>query len=201
MILDHYGVKYVQTASKLELLRELHVLVQQQDLSVIDRAEILAGLRPTLTLLAAAVPTSSAPQASANLVPPLSDHSYSEARDDSTASANDSNLEEEMEEYHEAVSFTSDWIANDRDSDSEMGVEIDKDCEVCFESLTLEAFPTRKTTAACTHEPDVCLSCLAHAITSQSETKMWNLIDCPSCSARLGYEDVQAFATAAIFER
>ena len=198
LILDHYRVDYVRGASKLELLRELHELVQQRNLSTSDRIKILA--RPTdpgrnccsKTISTASLCKSSS--APANRV-------YSEARRDSTRSADDSDLEEEPEAYPEKATFANDGEANDLDSDIEMRVDIEKHCKVCFESFTLGAFPTRKTTAACSHEPDVCLSCLAQSITSQSRDKMWNHIDCPSCSARLGYEDVRAFATAATFER
>lgn len=198
MILDHYSVDYVTGASKLELLRELDILVRQRDLSVQDRREILAD-RATRTLIATAVQTSSVLQAPANFLPPLADFVHPEARDDSTTSADDNNIED-MDVKPNTVSV-NDSEANERDSDSEMGVDNDKSCEVCFERLTLEAFPTRKTTAACSHEADVCFRCLAHFITSQNWDKMWNHIDCPSCSARLGYEDVRAFATAATFER
>ena len=199
--LDHYSGNYFPGASKLELLRELHVLVQQRNLTTNDRVPILAGTGHTRTSVATAVTSSSAPQVSANFPPLVADRLYFESKGESTTSADHSNSHEKMEAYPETASFTHAPDANDLNSDTETRVDIDKKCAVCLESLTLEAFPTRKTTAACSHEPNVCLSCLTHNITSQSRGNMWNHIDCPSCRARLGYEDVRAFSTAAVFER
>lgn len=200
-ILDHYSVDYVPRASKLELLRELDVLVQQHNLSIQDRRVILAGSRPTRTLAATAVQVPSAPLVFTNLLPRLANQIYLERRDSSAKPVDDSSSEGEMEAPPEPVSFANDGEANDFVWDIEREADRLQNCVVCIETLRLEAFPSRKITPACSHEPDVCLDCLAQHITSQSSNKMWNHIDCPSCSARLGYEDVRAFATAGTFER
>lgn len=195
-VLDHYSVDYVAQASKLELLRELDVLVRQRNLSIHDRRVILAGPRPTPTLVATAAHVSSAPQALASFPPHLGHHIYLSAK-----SVDDSDPEKEMDAPPEPGSFANDGEANDFESDIPREAVMLQNCGVCIESLSLEAFPNRKITPACSHEPDVCLDCLAQHITSQSCNKVWNHIDCPSCSARLGYEDVRAFATAGTFER
>lgn len=75
------------------------------------------------------------------------------------------------------------------------------DCIVCLEALEITAFPKRKTTAACSHKPDVCLQCLSNSIATQFTDKMWDQIDCPSCGQRLEFIDVKAFANSAVFER
>lgn len=78
---------------------------------------------------------------------------------------------------------------------------LDENCVVCFETLTSTSIPGRKITKTCDHEPLVCLECLAQAIASQSESKIWNHINCPTCHARLSYEDIRAFAPVTVFER
>ena len=77
----------------------------------------------------------------------------------------------------------------------------DVSCVICFEILTSTSTPGRRITNICDHEPLVCLGCLAQAIASQSESKIWNHIDCPTCHARLSYEDIRAFAPITVFER
>lgn len=192
---------YVQRASKLELLRELDVLVRQRNLSIHYCRVILAGSRPTRTLVATAAQVSSAPPAFANLFPHLANRIHLEGRDGSAKSVDDSTSEEEMDAPPEPGSFANDGESNDSEWDTQRGAVMLQDCGVCIEPLRLEAFPNRKITPACSHEPDVCLDCLAQHITSQFCNKMWNHIDCPSCSARLLYEDVRAFATVGTFER
>ena len=67
-------------------------------------------------------------------------------------------------------------------------------CSVCMELLSLVRFPNRSITRHCNHPPTVCLDCLAHTITSQLDTKVWNMLACPLCSARLESGDVEKFA-------
>ena len=75
------------------------------------------------------------------------------------------------------------------------------DCTVCLESLEASAFSERNITAACNHEPNVCLACLAKSITAQFTSKIWDHIDCPACGQRLDFMDVKAFADPVVFER
>ena len=78
---------------------------------------------------------------------------------------------------------------------------ISPDCVACLETLTTANAPQRKITEACNHDPLICLNCLAQSITSQTESKIWDQIDCPTCKARLSHDDVKAFATDHIFQR
>ena len=75
------------------------------------------------------------------------------------------------------------------------------ECTVCLERLEPIAFPKRKITNACDHEPDVCLQCLSNSIATQFSNKLWDQIDCPGCGQRLNYGDVKAFASSVIFGR
>lgn len=75
------------------------------------------------------------------------------------------------------------------------------DCVVCLEGLGPNNAPQRRITSTCDHEPNVCLSCLTQSIATQFTSKVWDQIDCPSCSARLDHQDVQAFAEAEVFGR
>ena len=75
------------------------------------------------------------------------------------------------------------------------------DCVVCFEGLGPKNAPQRKIASACDHEANVCLSCLSQSIATQFASKVWDQINCPSCSARLEHQDVRAFADAEVFER
>ena len=64
-------------------------------------------------------------------------------------------------------------------------------CLVCFENLDASNTPRRRVTSSCNHEPNVCLTCLCQSIIAQFTGKLWDQIDCPTCSARLGYEGHQ----------
>lgn len=76
-----------------------------------------------------------------------------------------------------------------------------KECTVCMESLALESYPKAKITLLCEHVPDVCLKCLAQSIATQFTTKVWDQVDCPTCSERLQYADIKRYADAAIFTK
>ena len=75
------------------------------------------------------------------------------------------------------------------------------ECTICFGNITPANRPQRRITATCEHEPDICRPCLAQSIASQIESKVWNNIDCPSCRARLTYEDIKDFADSSVFGR
>ena len=81
-------------------------------------------------------------------------------------------------------------------SDGDLG-----ECVVCDKALTISNSPNRPITLTCEHKPDVCRDCLAKSIRIQFKGKMWDNINCPTCNARLGHEDVQAFGTAKTFRR
>ena len=76
-----------------------------------------------------------------------------------------------------------------------------RDCVVCFETLDPQNTPKRKITPLCNHEPNVCKSCLTTSISTQFNSKVWDQIDCPTCSQRLGFQDVKTFADSVVFGR
>ncbi len=136
-VLEHYGRSWRYRASKLELMSELHRLVQERQLTSQDKSRILTARKSSLI--------------GGDPVPP-----ESAAR---------------------------------------------LDCVVCFEGLGPTNAPQRKIASACDHEANVCLSCLSQSIATQFASKVWDQINCPSCSARLEHQDVRAFADAEVFER
>ena len=79
--------------------------------------------------------------------------------------------------------------------------DIGPECMACLETLTAVVTPTRRITEACNHDPLICLNCLAQSISSQIDSKIWSQIDCPTCKARLNYDDIKAFATDPVFQR
>ena len=195
-VLDHHRVEYRQRASELELLTHLDILVREQNLLRHHRMEILAVEEeaPAHTMVTTALQAVPAQPASATSISSGASYEYHETVNDTTA-ASDGNPEGGMEVD------TDDGNSDNANPNNEMEADNRSNCVVCFETLTSATIPPRKITAACSHESDVCLGCLAKAITSQFEGRIWKHIDCPSCRARLGYEDVQAFATAATFRR
>lgn len=74
-------------------------------------------------------------------------------------------------------------------------------CIVCFDEVLSVNRPRRRITATCNHEPDVCRACLTSSIAVQFGNKIWDQIDCPTCGARLSYEDVKLFADSSVFGR
>jgi hypothetical protein len=78
---------------------------------------------------------------------------------------------------------------------------IGKECVVCTEHRSLRRFPNRTPTKRCTHDIDVCRRCLRTWIESEFSTKMWDEINCPICSKRLEYDDMNKFAPTEVFCR
>jgi len=74
-------------------------------------------------------------------------------------------------------------------------------CSVCYGDLTADNRPRRQITAACNLEPDICRACLTASIAAQFGNKVWDQIDCPTCRARLAYEDMKVFADSSVFGR
>ena len=93
---------------------------------------------------------------------------------------------------------STDQAASTTISDSDT---ITPECIAFLETLTIATTPNRRVTEACNHEPSICLTCLGQSIVSQIDSKIWNQIDCPTCKARLSYDDIKAFATEPVFER
>jgi hypothetical protein len=76
-----------------------------------------------------------------------------------------------------------------------------KECMVCTESRSLSRFSSYPPTKHCNHNLDVCRRCLRTWISTTFKTKIWNEIDCPTCSKRLDYEDMFHHASADIFHK
>jgi len=60
----------------------------------------------------------------------------------------------------------------------------------------------RPTTAACSHEANMCKSCLRRMIDTSVKSNDWNSLSCPQdgCRAKLELEDVQTFGSTASCE-
>jgi hypothetical protein len=76
-----------------------------------------------------------------------------------------------------------------------------KECIICTDTRSLGRFPDRRPTEECTHGVSVCRRCLRKWIQSEFSTKTWNEINCPVCTARMQYHDIQAFAPHQVFHR
>lgn len=196
VILDHYQWQYDKiTHSKQNLMHELDLLIQEHDLNIHDRRDILNALKrhdplpqrkprvrrvphPALPDRKAIARRERAPnraqtRATSQLTVAATTPATLQAPGDTTFT----------EPSHK---FASAWP---------------KDCVVCFETLNPQTIPERRITSSCSHEPDVCRSCLAESIATQLDSKVWDHIDCPTCGQRLGFEDVKAFADHEVFGR
>ena len=209
-ILRFYGVSHVvatkTTRPKLELLRRLALLVEERGLTETDRLEIAlyshgAGGRAGLREQRRSAPRP--PQK-----PIILRATESERNQDDTFCAEDgqsppttSNSDQtqqylaqpSMHKTEAPENVSTQNVTNARASDTL--------CIVCFENLSPPGFPGRRITASCTHEPDICRSCLSTSISTQLTSRFWNQIDCPTCGERLDFADVKDFADPEIFER
>ncbi|KUJ23266.1 uncharacterized protein LY89DRAFT_777051 [Mollisia scopiformis] len=86
--------------------------------------------------------------------------------------------------------------------DEEVEVEEMRICAVCEDELPIANFPYLNITNSCTHEADVCLTCLREHIRVQMLDRTVDRLSCPGgplCAERLTSEDVQRWATAELF--
>lgn len=77
----------------------------------------------------------------------------------------------------------------------------EQECVICTETLRVSQFPEVGVTDRCSHEPNTCLECISHHIQSQLESRRWDQLSCPECSALLRFADVQKFATEETFQK
>ena len=75
------------------------------------------------------------------------------------------------------------------------------ECIVCYDNLDNSNTPIRDTTSTCEHEPNVCCRCIIQSLETQSYNKIWDQIECPSCSEPLDYDDMHHHAGKDVFER
>ena len=80
-------------------------------------------------------------------------------------------------------------------------VEETQICHVCCEVQFSDLFPSRLPTSTCKHAMEVCRLCLEKSIAEQMAQKIWDQIDCPTCSERMGFFDVKEFANTVTFEK
>ena len=194
IILDHYQWRY-HTHTKRHLMHELDLLVQEHDLDLEDRMEIFKAIRrakplPRCKPRVRRVPHTTLPDGKSAARQALAQNP-AQIRTRSQAAV--------------AASTTTALQAPNNTSFTNIGrhvtFSLSKDCVVCYENLTARTVPQRRITSACNHEPDVCRSCLATSISTQFNSKVWDQISCPSCSQRLGFQDVKDFADPDVFTR
>lgn len=76
-----------------------------------------------------------------------------------------------------------------------------KDCIICADTRSFHRFPNRPPTTQCKHDIDVCRRCLRTWMQTEFAVKIWDEINCPTCSARMQYEDMREFASKDVFRR
>ncbi|CAI6336002.1 unnamed protein product [Periconia digitata] len=75
-----------------------------------------------------------------------------------------------------------------------------RECTVCTSKLPLISFPADAVTSDCTHTPTTCWCCIRKWLRSSLQTKGWNQLTCPECSAQLQHADVKRCADKETFE-
>ena len=186
LVLDHYGWNYQAiTETKLNLMHELDLLVQEYDLRPEDRKSILNasknGKAPRRRARVRRVPHPT--------FPPVEVVGRRHSSRVQTKARTKKAARKACKKSVTAAPTPE--VVND----------LRRDCVVCFDTLTVENTPNRNITTSCDHEPDVCTICLSTSISTQFTSKVWDQIDCPTCGERLGYQDVQEFADSEVLER
>lgn len=196
LILGYYNWNdEVATYTKIELMHELHLLVQEYDLNRKDRRDILnayksGGPFPRRKPRVHRVPRPTFPVWKAT-----NDRSIAYGRAQTRTRFQhtvEAVIAADLQAHNDAVTIIS--VPNAANN-------LPTDCVVCFENLSPQNRPERKITCSCNHEPDVCRSCLSASISTQFNSKVWDQINCPTCGERLDFHDVRAFADSPVFER
>lgn len=194
IILGHYQWRY-SSHTKRDLMHELDLLVQEHDLDLEDRREILKAIRrgkplPRCKPRVRRVPHTTVPDRKSAARRALAQNP-AQIRTRSQAAL--------------AASTTATLQASNKTTLTNPGPHITsslfRDCIVCYDALNTQTVPQRRITSTCNHEPDVCRTCLATSISTQFNSKVWDQINCPSCSQRLDFQDVKAFADPDVFTR
>ena len=194
IILDHYQWQY-HTRTKLHLMHELDLLVQEHDLDLEDRREIFKAIRranplPRCKPRVRRVPHTTLPDGKSAARRALAQNP-AQTRKRSQAALAASTTATLQPPNHTTLTNSGPHLTS----------TVSKDCVVCYDPLTTRTVPQRRITTACNHEPDVCRSCLATSISTQFNSKVWDQISCPSCSQRLEFQDVKDFADPDVFTR
>ena len=196
LILDHYKWKYEAiTQTKINLMHELHLLVQEYDLDKTDRNQIFNAHKSGVPL--------PRPKPRVRSVPhPAFPDSKATAR--RHVSRNQAKAKAESKPARVTTLAASSQARKDAILETprpEGTNALPRDCVVCFETLNPQNTPKRKITSLCNHEPDVCKYCLTTSISTQFDSRVWDQIDCPTCGQRLDFHDVKAFADSSTFQR
>ena len=200
LILDHYQWEYSTIErTKLNLMHELHLLVQEYDLVITDRKAIFRNhkmnwILPKPKRRVRSVPHTTLPDWQAFVFQVR----QAEFRQAVVPIEIGPHRTRAGTSYRPAVTphaiGTTSSLPNANSA-------LPATCAICFEPLNLQNKPERKITPSCLHDPDVCRSCLATSISTQLDGKVWHQIECPSCDQLLGFQDMKAFADSAVFER
>ena len=198
IILDHYQWQYGKIIrSKQNLMHELDMLIQEHDLDIQDRRDILNALKhgdplPERKARLRRVPHTALPDRKAIA---RRERAQNRAQTRTTSQPTVAANTPATQQASGDTAFT--------DPSHKVGSALFKDCNciVCFETLNPQTIPERRITSSCSHEPDVCRPCLATSIATQLNSKVWDHIDCPTCGQRLGFQDVKAFADHEVFGR
>ncbi|CAF9943493.1 MAG: hypothetical protein ALECFALPRED_000493 [Alectoria fallacina] len=196
LILDHYKWNYgAITKTKLNLMHELHLLVQEYDLEKADRTEIFNVRRNGESLPRRKPRVRKVPHR------PFPDW---KAIARSNIARNQAGAGTTTQPTAAAIIAAAPLMRGDAVFTAPMlnvASALPADCVVCFETLGPQNTPKRKITSSCNHEPDVCRPCLTTSISTQFNGKVWDQIDCPACGQRLEFQDVKAFADSVVFGR
>lgn len=196
LILDHYKWNYGGvTRTKLNLMHELHLLVQEYDLNRRDRMEIFNAHKRGIPLPPRKPRVRRVPH------PALLDWKAMARRDTARTQVQARTTSQPAVAARIAPVQQANNDAVLTDPVSDVANTLPRDCIVCFENLSPQNTPERNVTSSCNHEPDVCRSCLAASISTQFNSKVWDQIDCPTCGQRLEFQDVKAFADSVVFGR
>lgn len=196
-ILAHYRVPYCKRGTKDDLLRLLQRLSHESGLTIQDRRAILEVLRTR-----APPPSSRWRRVVAIMVPPVRPAAVVPAVRPAAMTPvmrPQAMTEVELEPHIEPepdMEREPDVVIID-DSAEESGME----CSICMEKCSEDQIPSRRVTAGCNHDRDVCIACVRQSISAQFQVKMWNQLSCPCCAQLLRHEDVKEFGDPVIFER
>ena len=224
IILDHYRWRY-NSHTKRNLMHELDLLVQEYGLDPEDRRDIFTAIRrdqplPRCKPRVRRVPHTTLPDRKSAAPRALAQNpAHTRTRSQTALAASTTTTLQAPNKTTStnpaqtrtrsqaalAASVNTTLQGPKKTSFTNPGPQVtsslSRDCIVCYETLNARSVPQRRITSACNHEPDVCRSCLATSISTQFNSKVWDQIACPSCSQRLGFQDVKAFADPDVFTR
>lgn len=165
------------TALKIDLMRELHQVVQDYNLQDTDRTAILQANEAGRPL------PPRKPRARRDVV--AESASGRRARPYEKRTSRFKNRSERGKAKKEVKSTTD---------EGSIGVpNTAQNCIVCYDDMKGATVPERAPTLSCSHDVDVCRKCLAQTIATEFTSNMWDHIGCPTCGERLTADDVNRF--------